>query len=138
MGFERQQCCRWGRALKGGGEIFLAFLVDLFSMKLCYLSLLHQSDLDELEDQCLFDGGLCHEMGLTQGDVVARSNGAQMGLRINVSLTWPLSRNGFNPGRCCYLLRWEKGVVGLFCVQRLKRGFERPGSLASLVCLFDG
>ena len=32
-------------------------------------------DLDELEDQYLFDVAFCHEMGSTQGDVVTRSDG---------------------------------------------------------------
>jgi hypothetical protein len=47
-------------------------------------------------------------MGSTQGDVVARSDGKRVG----------------------------SGVLLLY--QRLKRGFERPGLLASLVGLLDG
>jgi hypothetical protein len=48
-------------------------------------------------------------MGSTQGDVVARSDGKR---------------------------EWGVGVLLLY--QRLKRGFERPGLLASLVGLLDG
>jgi hypothetical protein len=32
-------------------------------------------DLNGLEDQCVFERGLCHEMGLTQGDAVTCSDG---------------------------------------------------------------
>jgi hypothetical protein len=59
-------------------------------------------------------------------------------LSINVSLTWPTSRNGFNPGRRCRSLWREKCGGGFVLFQRLKGGFERPGLLASQVGLFDG
>jgi hypothetical protein len=54
------------------------------------------SNLDGFEDQCLFDVAFVTKWVLTQGDVGAHSDGTLtwMGLRINVSLTWPLSRNG--------------------------------------------
>ena len=48
------------------------------------------------EDRCLFDVAFVTKWVLTQGDVAAHSDGTLtwMGLRTNVSLTWPLSRNG--------------------------------------------
>jgi len=58
-----------------------------------------------------------------------------MGLSVDVSLTWPMSRNGFNPGRHCRSLCW---VCGFVLCQRLKGGFERFDLLASQVGLSDG
>jgi hypothetical protein len=132
------------RGAKEGFEFVLAHLSKpfFFKLKLCYLSCYIRVDLDGLEDQCLLDVAFVTKWVSTQGDAVACSNGTKtwMGLRNNVSLTWPFAMKWVQPREILLLAlmgerEWEWGFA---LYQRLKRGFEQPGLLASLVGLFDG
>ena len=94
-------------------------------------SLWRDSNLEGFEDQCLFDVALVTKWVVTQGGVVSHSYGTA--LRIDVSLTWPLSRNGFSPGgHCCSLWREKIAVRGW------KGALSDLALLASQVGLFVG